>query len=358
MRWIASLEFSVFSRARIRDRGTAATLPSSAGVAHTSSGNSLRRRRSTTFAARASRQTAKLEASSVALMMMMTTLSVASATERPRHRLRYQNFTVVRLNPLGFQNQFELAYRYRLYNRDDLLFRTGYAGVSLNPTVTPALIRLGVKAEVEPIAVLKLGVRWEWIQYYGVLDHLQSFANTDADYSDTAIQAGGDADTNRPQGGWQLTLRGELRAKVGPVVFRNTLKALLTGFDLPSGHRVWYDPYYDALTPGRGWSLVNDADLLVFLFGKRLILGVRHNVTHALFSDESIGSQDVDDTPMQRLGPLIAWRLFDDPGAAWNRPTIVLLVSWYLQHPNRTGRDVDQAIPYAAIGFAFSGDLL
>ncbi len=290
------------------------------------------------------------------IVILITLTATAMAETRPRHRLRYQNFTVFRVNPGGVQNQFELGYRVRLYDREDILFRTGYAGVSFNPTLTPALVRLGVKAEIEPLAVLLLSAKWEWIQYFGVLNHLQSFTDTDSDYSDTSIEARGES---RAQGGWQLTLSAEVRAKLGPLVVRDRLNMMLSHFELESGHRVWYDPSFDLLTPDQGWSLTNDADLLLFLLNKRLIVGVRHNTSHAFYPDGALGKGGVqDNTPLQRLGPLVAWRFFDEPGAIWNRPTLVLLVNWYLEHPNRTGRDTSQALPYMAFGFAFSGDLL
>ena len=49
---------------------------------------------------------------------------------------------------------------------------------------------------------------------------------------------------------------------------------------------------------------------------------------------------------------------FDEPGEAFNKPTILLLVNWYLDHRWRTGADVSQAFPYIVLGFAFSGDLI
>lgn len=294
------------------------------------------------------------------LALCLLTAEPSRAEDTPRHRLRYVNFTVLRINPLGLQNQFQLNYRYKLYDSDSILFKTGYAGAGFHNVITPGLVKAGLFVEAEPIAVLRLNARWEYIQYYGVLGHMRSFANIDADYSDTAIDAGEEAGQEEANGGMQVTLSAELRAKVGPVVVRSKLQGIYSHFALPHSNPVWYDPFYDLLTPAKGWTLLNDADVLVMLFDKRLILGVRHNLTHAFYPDKAIGpnGRDTADTPTQRLGPLVAYRIFDDPGSAWNRPTVVLLVNWYLQHPSRTGQDVNQAIPYMAIGFAFDGDLL
>ncbi|MFT5429880.1 MAG: hypothetical protein ACI9OJ_000553 [Myxococcota bacterium] len=277
------------------------------------------------------------------------------------HRVLYSNFTAFRLNPIGIRNEFEIGYQYKLYDSDSVLFKTGHVRVYLAPTLAPALTRLGVGVDIEPLAVLKLGARWEWVQYFGTFDHFQSFKDVDQPYSDSDIATNGDLGLAEVRGGWQLTLSAELRGRVGPVVVRNKLVAMYGQMDMRAGDTVWYDPYFDILSPKEGWVLINDADVLVFLLNDKLIVGVRHNVTHAIFPDEAFGAngpRDIASTPTQRLGPLIAYRFFDEPGAAFNRPTAVLLVNWYLVHPHRTGADVSQAVPYVALGFAFSGDLL
>ena len=142
-----------------------------------------------------------------------------------------------------------------------------------------------------------------------------------------------------------------LRAKVGPVVLRSRLTAMMTDMDLRSGDTTWYDPFFDVLSEDGGWTLVNDADLLLMLLDEMLIVGVRHNTTQALHDESGFDA-------IQRIGPLAAYRFYDEPGSRVNRPTIFMLVNWYLAHPFRTGQDTSQAIPYVALGFALSGDLL
>ncbi len=288
-----------------------------------------------------------------AALLVALLASVAEANEPgpiPEHRLHYRNFTVLRINPLGLQNQFAISYQYRLYDSDSRLFRTGFFRAGLEPIITPGLARLGVAVEIEPIAVLRLGAKWEFLQYYGTFDHMNSYPDTDSDYSDTAIEHGGEAGTNYAGSGINTTLHAELRAKVWNIVVRSKLLAIHNVMDLTPGHKTWYDPYYDVLQRNHGWALINDADLLLFLLDDKLIVGVRHNVSYAMHPGDAVPAT-------QRVGPLVAYRFFDDPGAAWNRPTAVLLANWYLKHPYRTGQDVDPAIPYVAIGLAMFGDV-
>ena len=42
----------------------------------------------------------------------------------------------------------------------------------------------------------------------------------------------------------------------------------------------------------------------------------------------------------------------------FNRPTLILIVNWYVSHRWRTGQDVNQGFPYLVLGFAFTSDLI
>ena len=280
----------------------------------------------------------------------------------PKHRIKYSSLTVLRYNPLGLQSLLDLQYQYKLYDSDSILFRTGYFGIGIAPIVSPGLVRLGVKTEIEPIAVLKLGAKWEYIVHFSNFDLMQSYPNVDGDFSEAGLKAGGERGENYAGTGWQATLEAQLKAKFGPVVIRNTFKALYTEMNLRDDDTVWYDQYYDILTPGSaGWVLINDADLLTFLLDDKLILGIRHNTTHAIYPDRAYRGargQNTAGTPIQRIGPLLAYRFWDEPGAAFNQPTLLVILNWYLQHPYRIGQETSQAVPYVVVGFAFNGDLL
>jgi hypothetical protein len=93
-----------------------------------------------------------------------------------------------------------------------------------------------------------------------------------------------------------------------------------------------------------------------------LVAGLRHTKTDAWYqrsdvSDDGEPLPAADNGPMHRLGPFLAYTLFSDPGAAFDRPTALIIVNWWLTHRYRTGEDVSQAIPYVVAGFTFYGDL-
>ena len=150
-----------------------------------------------------------------------------------------------------------------------------------------------------------------------------------------------------------------MRAKIGPVIIRSRAKLAFVDMALRGGDRVFYDQYYDLLEPGNGWFLVNDADVLLSL-GEHWIVGLRDSIGTSFFADSAYpaGETSTDSVPTHRLGPLVAYRFWDEPGAGFNQPTVLLIVNWYLSHRWRTGSDVSQAIPYVVLGFAFNGSLL
>lgn len=271
----------------------------------------------------------------------------------PKHRLFYRNQLISRTNPSGLRNGFELAYRFRLFDSDSVLFRDSYVGVALKPMITPAFTRIGISAQAQPLAVLYLEASWSWIAWYGVLGHPRTYPDPSGDYSDTglaeATEAQGEPDA---AGGWELDLIAELRAKVGPVVIRNRLTAMRSELTQAEPNALFYDPLYDLLRPRSGWSLMNDADLLVYLLDEHLIVGARYSLGVAFWPGD-LGTEAT-----HRLGPLLAYRFFIEPGAAFDAPTAIALVQWHLEHPYRAGADVSQAIPYIVLGFAFQGDLL
>jgi len=279
----------------------------------------------------------------------------------PEAQVFYQNLIVLRLNPLELQDQFELDLRHRLYDPgDSLVMAQNFWALTLAPTLTPALMRLGVAAKLQPLAILKLEVKWEYLNYLGNFDLVQSYDSPNARFSDSDLAQGGKAGLNYATDGWQLTLDGEARAKVGPVIVRNRFKVAHVDLALRGGDTVFYDQYYDLLLPRKGWFFTNDLDLLLQV-GEHLIVGARYAFMDVAYPDGAFAAGEVRQTgsaPTHRLGPLLAYTFFDRPGEAFNKPTILLLANWYLAHRWRTGADTSQAFPYLVLGFAFSGDLV
>lgn len=279
----------------------------------------------------------------------------------PESQIFYSNLTVMRLNPLGLQNMLELDFRHRLYDPgDSLIMSQNYAALTLAPILSPGLMRLGVAAKVQPLAILKLEAKWEYLNYFGNFNLIQSYKSANADFSDTAIEDGGEAGLNYATDGWQLTLDAEARARIGPVIVRNRFKAGYLEVALKNDDTTFYEQYFDLLLPRQGWFFTNDLDVLVQV-SKNLIVGVRHAFMGVDYPDEAFlpgEERTTDSAPTHRLGPLVAYTFFDEPGESFNRPTILMLVNWYLDHRFRTGQDVSQAFPYFVLGFAFTGDLV
>ncbi len=301
-----------------------------------------------------------LLAAAVAVCVAPHAFAAAPTDEASDQRVFYQNLSAFRYNPVGLTNALELDWRQKLYDpQGSRLLQNNFAGLFLAPIFSPVSTRLGAGVKVRPLNILKVEARWEYLGYFGNINLMPSFDSPHADFSDSAVEALGQRGDNYATDGWQLTLDAELRAKVGPIVARVRFKAMYVDVALEGGDTVWYDQYYDLLLPAAGWFFLNDADLL-WQLTPRLIVGLRYALGLVRYPDSAFAAGEATDVDndTHRLGPLIALRLFDEPGAAFNQPTILLLVGWYLKHPWRTGQDVDQAIPQVAIGFAFNGDLL
>lgn len=282
--------------------------------------------------------------------------SAAEPVAYPDHRLTYSNLLVIRGNPRGAQNDFKLTYRNSLYGAEDkgVLFKDceWVAGSTL--LLTPAFLRTGGLAAIRPLAILYLEARMEWIASFGTFGHISGFPGPDSNASDAIMEAraeeGGLVTT-----GLMSTLKVELRAKVGPIVPRSTLSFYHTKMKLNPEDRVFYEGNNDLLLSKNGWSLHNDADLL-WMGEDGWVAGIRHTLDLALFDlpEESAVARGAN----QRIGPLVAYSFFDDPGAAFNKPTLVLILNWYLEHPYRNGQEVHRGVPYTLVAFAFGGDLL
>lgn len=267
----------------------------------------------------------------------------------PAHRIVYDDLVGARLNPLGLENQFNLAYRARLYASDSLALRENYFGVGLSPTLSPAISRFGGHIEVRPLTVLSLSAGFYQVGYLGPFGILQSFPDATYDYSDSTLNERRDAGLHYPTNGYEVHLRGVGLAKFGPVAIRSDTSAYYTDVKLRDGDTVYYHQRTDLLLPDRGWGLTSDEDVAyVSDFG--LVAGARFSVANAFVDGEGPGS-------IMRLGPLLAYTFFDEPGASFNKPTILGLFQWWLIHPSRTGQDVTQALPYIALAFRFEGEL-
>ncbi len=281
------------------------------------------------------------------------------------NRLYYSSATFGRVNPQGLIERAELGYRRLLTDSQGLLLKDTYAGVAFAPSASPAWGRLGILAELVPLAVLRLSVRYDYTWYPGWFGNVQSFRSPWAAHSDTALDAGQHAGRAYATSGGQLTLAARVQGKVWHIAARSQAQLVRVNLALRAGDRVYYDQIWDVDVPNGGWIAVVDSDLL-FLTPSRwlpgtaaLTLGLRHTVTRALYraGDYAPGEPRVDpNSPTHRLGLLVAYRFWKRPGTLFDEPTVFVLAQWWLKHRYRTGADVSQAVPYFVFGFAFRGE--
>jgi hypothetical protein len=256
----------------------------------------------------------------------------------PRARLYLSSLTVGRYNPLGLSAQHRLMYSLRLFDSRSPLFRDTFLALGPSLKINPTNIKVGPLVEFQPLALLNLRIGYEFARFFGTSGHLQSFPFQDVPYSDSYH------DHHRSRGyaasGHRYFLEPTLQMKAGPVAARTIFTLEYWTMDLRRGDRFFYDPTLDSILPlGEPvWS--NDTDLLYI--GGRLILGVRWS---AVFP----GSREYH----MRVGPVVAWSFNTREYTLFNRPTVLMVLGWYLRHPGRGGW-----APYGVIGFSFSSDFL
>lgn len=277
----------------------------------------------------------------------------------PKHRVVYRNLLAGRINPLGLVDEITLGYRRRLSSKSTPMFRDAHVMLGAHGFLTPAFLRVGPAIEVQPVGVFSLGASYDYLAAFGTFQQLQSYRSPSASWGPKDLRRGVREGTNYATGGHLVTLTNVLQAKIKRFALRNTLRAYWSHVHLRKGDRVYYDQALDILMPQNGWALTNDTDVMaIFDFGLRVV--VRHTLTHAFYrrSDFPPGEPVTQPNgPTSRLGPALAYTFFDRPGARFNRPTILVLAQWWLRHRWRTGTQLSAAVPYAAVGFSFEGDL-
>lgn len=302
----------------------------------------------------------------IALLITQASTAFAQVDPQPAQSIAYRNITAVRVNPLGLVNFARASYRFRLYESESDVLKQNYVGIGAAGGISPAWGRIGILAEVQPLTILRLYAQYEFIGYYGTFDLFASFPSATSDFSDSTIGTRAEQDATEAYSttGSLLTLGATLQLKVGPIAVRSLFRAARTNYTLRSGDRVYYDQIFDMLMPDNGWMVVNDLDVLAVLQPgtTQLAAGIRWSYSHSFYNDEHFtGPADQAAAPnndIHRIGPLLAWQIRNNPGARFDRPTLILLAQWHLKHRWRTGADVTQALPYIGLAFSFQGDLL
>lgn len=288
-----------------------------------------------------------------AVVVLLCTFSTSSFAETP-HNVVWSNTTAARLNPLGLVSATDVEYRFRLYESDSLALANNFIGAGVQPILSPAWFRGGPFISLQPASVANFKAGYEYVSYFGTFDQVLSFPDPSAEHSDDRLEELGEAGENEATSGGVFYVSALLQAKVGPVAIRNALRFNKFNVDLPDGDTVYYEQTWDILVPGNGWIFTNDADVL-FLTDFGLVAGVRYNVTNA-FYDLADGEENPNG-PIHRIGPLISYGFYNNPGGAVDSFSVFTLINWHLTHRYRTGEEVSQAVPYFALGIKTTGDL-
>lgn len=271
----------------------------------------------------------------------------------PATRYLLAHLDVIRLNPLGLESQNRLMIQQRLIDSDSLLFGNTFWAGGLGLKLNPAFVKVGPVVELQPIAILHLRLAYEYMQFFGTFDYVQSYPEpTDPDgFADDNRADNGDA--AYVTGGHHAYIEPTVQLKLGPVAVRSKFAFEWWDMSLEGGDRVWYDATLDTYVPGDGYVITNDTDLL-YLAGD-LVLGARLSWVNPIYDDDHfvLGEpEDFEGMSHLRVGPLAAYTISASPGEKPSSHRVLLNVSWYLDHPNREG-----AMPYILAGYAYDTDL-
>lgn len=304
----------------------------------------------------------------------------------PGHwRLMVSDLSIFRLNPLGIETRARVGLQKRLYSSDKPVARNNFLFLGAYPKLNPASAQVGLGGEIQPLSIFHLKANLEVGKYFGTFGFLQSFSTPHANYSDHRLEA------LEGMPGFEPQSANFLHAAIHPMVqlklankiaVRSMFQLDYWNFALRDGDTVAYEAAYDTLLPDKAITLTTDTDVL-FVGKPGLAIGLRHTWVKPLykgkhFADASLSdaenadafAQFSDANSHQRLGLFAAYTLHDRGPSRFNKPTVLLIASWYLDHNYRAGTpDVmaadetpsdftSRAFPYLLLGFAFESDLM
>ncbi|TAL30189.1 MAG: hypothetical protein EPN93_20410 [Spirochaetes bacterium] len=256
----------------------------------------------------------------------------------PSDRLYWASLSIIRYNPLGLETQNRIMYSKRLADSTSPLFRDTFIALGPSVKLNPAYVKAGGLLDFQPIGVFNLRLGYEFINYFGTQGYLQSSAVRNTDYDDDLRKDNEDLAYSTK--GHHYFAEPTLQMKVSKIAARSKFGFEYWDLDLHKTDKYFYDATLDTMVPTKKVVWTNDSDL-IYMSGQ-LTLGLRYS---AVFPGTAQSHM--------RLGPLFAWSFNTDDYTSFNKPTLLVILGWYLDHPNRIG-----GVPYALVGFAFSMDFM
>lgn len=289
-------------------------------------------------------------------------------------RLMVSDLTIFRLNPIGLETRARVGLQKKLYPSTKKVTENNFAFVGVFPKLNPASAQIALGGELQPASIFNVRTYYELQKYFGTFGFLQSFTSANANFSDANLKDLADMPATEPESKTvkHFSVQPQLMLKVGKVVVRSLLQ--LDHWDFETRGRLIYEPTFDTLLPKNGWTMSTDTDVL-YVPGSGLAAGLRHtfvkpfyNTSH--FDDAADKAAYDGKNAHHRLGFFGAYTFSDKGPSTFNKPTAILIVSFYLKHKYRAGEPdtLDpghdggdyrtRAFPYLIAGFAFESDLL
>ena len=293
-------------------------------------------------------------------------------------RLMVSDLTIIRLNPTGLETRARVGVQKKLFPSDMKLTENNFFFAGVFPKLNPASAHIAIGGELQPASIFNLRTFVEAQKYFGTFGYLQSFGSATANYSDATLAENKDNPTpaTEPQAatGMRFSVQPMLQLKLGKVAVRALAMFDYWNVNIRPGDTVAYEPTVDTLLPDQGWTVSTDTDVL-YVPGNGLAAGLRHSWVKPLYTSKhftGMADENAYDgkNSHQRLGLFAAYTLRDDGPSRFNKPTVILIASWYLTHKYRAGEPdtLDpghdagdyrtRAFPYFIAGFAFESDFL
>jgi hypothetical protein len=272
------------------------------------------------------------------LFLKSSALSDELPVAQPVNRFYITSLITARYNPIGLYTQNRLMYSHRLIDSSSPLLNETFIASGPFLGLTPTAVRVGPTIEVQPLSVFNFRATYTFVRIFGLFKNLQSFDRTDASFSDKALQE--NSDDAYGTNGHHFLLEPALRMKVGSIAARVKVNIHYFAMQLKGSDTCFYDQPLDTLVRNKKVFFTNDSDLLYIK--DRLTLGIRYS---GVFTGP--GSSH------SRIGPVAAWAFNRNEYGAFNRPTLLCALGWYLDHPSRMG-----PVPYVLAGFFFSSDFI
>lgn len=285
----------------------------------------------------------------IIILFLMSTNSITSEIKRNENNKQHgdnkifylDSFSIFRYNPYGLQTHNRIMFRNIFLNNNSPLFNNLFYAVGISSKISPSYSKMGPIAEIQPIAIFNIRMGYEYIQYFGTFGHLQSYpiANRNIDFSDNNRKE--NKDNAYSTWGHHFFADPTFQIKINNFAIRTIFTYLYFNMDLHHNDSSYYDPSLDTLVPNKKLIWTNDTDFIYIL--DSYLFGIR-------YSKISTGTN----LSYSRLSPFIAHTFNPNDKTNINKLTLLILLSWYFNHPNRQGADPTLIIG-ASFLFSFAG---